>query len=1299
MGHLHHARMRAARHLSDRRAAQARRRNPNGAARQMRGTPSTPSSAGPAEQPSAPAFDIDRGHGAGGTSAGPAAAFSPDSADAEQSAPALDIDRGREAGAARFAALADAASGAAGAQTEQALAAVLRRACRAALPCEGFRFATYDAAADALRYHAAFPALAAGDDQMGFRAVRERRPHSVLPRGGSPAVLSAPALAQGEALGVLVVMSARPYGREDARVLEALAAIAGSALARLRLVREHGAAVRALRANHALERRVDERTRELAAANDALAAEVQQHRAAREELLHRTLELEVIFRALPDLYFRLAEDGRILSYRAGSHNGLYVDPDQFLGRRLQEVMPPEVGRRFDAACAEVRRTGQGASMEYTLPALPDGEPREFEARLVPLMPGELAAVVRDITDRRQAEAALRASEESYRGLFDHLTELVYIQDLEGRFLNVNEAVVRAYGYTREELLGRTPEILAEPGMVDLADTMERFGRAVLGTPQRFEWWGRRKDGTVFPKEVSLARSTYFGRDAVIAVGRDITERVEAEQALRAREEHFRRLIEHSSDLVSIIGPDGTIRYESDAIERLFGYTAGEGIGASAWERVHPDDHAHVREALRAVAAAPGTEGAAEFRYRAKCGEWRCVEAVGKTLTDDPGEGIVINTRDVTARRKAEEALRESEERYRALIENGHDIIVILDPEKGRIRYQSPSMERILGYAPGELAERSVFELVHPDDLPAAMREIEAAVAAPGTTRMAEYCFLHRDGSWRHLETFGRTLLPDSAAQGLVFNTRDITERKEAEDALRRSEHHFRRLIENGQDNIVIVDHAGTMLYQSPSSLRIVGYTPEELEGNNAFDWVHPEDAPTVAAELAKTFASPGYIGQVEYRFRHKDGTWRYLEAFGQTLNPDTADEGVVANIRDVTERRLAEEALRRATAEAERANQAKSEFLSRMSHELRTPMNSILGFAQLLERAPLPAAQQRGVQHILTAGRHLLRLINEVLDIARIESGRQQLSLEPVRLDAVLQEAVALARPLAAQGAISLRGPDEAGEALFVRADRQRLVQVLLNLLSNAIKYNRPGGEVRLGWELHVADGEEEARVRLRVRDTGVGIAPAELDQLFVPFARLGAEQSGVEGTGLGLALSQRLVEAMGGGLALEHTGPAGSSFAVDLRLSRDPVEGLAMRPAAAPAAASGAPSSRPVTLLYVEDNLANLSLVETILAARPGWRTIPALQGRLGAELACEHVPDVVLLDLHLPDVQGDEVLRRLRADRRTAAIPVVMISADATPRTIDRLRAQGADAYLTKPLDVDEFLSTIDRLLPQAA
>src|SRR5215207_4120494 len=320
----------------------------------MRGTPSSPASAGRAAQPAAPAFDIDRVRG--GTP--PAGAASPSTGIAETCAPAMDIDAVREASAARIAALADAAAGAAGAASSEALAGVLRRACCAALPCDGFRFSLYDTS-DVLRSLAAFPATAAGDDEIGWRAVRERRPQAAERHDGTPAVLSAPVLAEGAPLGVLVVTSAADAGfcAEDLQVLEAMAGIAASGLLRLRLAEEHRDAVQALEINQALERRVEQRTQELAHANDALAAEVQQHRAAREELLQRTLELEVVFRALPDLYFRLSDDGRILSYRAGADNALYALPEEFLGRPMREVMPPEVGRAFDEACARVRETG------------------------------------------------------------------------------------------------------------------------------------------------------------------------------------------------------------------------------------------------------------------------------------------------------------------------------------------------------------------------------------------------------------------------------------------------------------------------------------------------------------------------------------------------------------------------------------------------------------------------------------------------------------------------------------------------------------------------------------------------------------------------------------------------------------------------------------------------------------------------------------------------------------------------------------------------------------------------------
>ncbi|MBV9774513.1 MAG: response regulator, partial [Gemmatimonadetes bacterium] len=359
--------------------------------------------------------------------------------------------------------------------------------------------------------------------------------------------------------------------------------------------------------------------------------------------------------------------------------------------------------------------------------------------------------------------------------------------------------------------------------------------------------------------------------------------------------------------------------------------------------------------------------------------------------------------------------------------------------------------------------------------------------------------------------------------------------------------------------------------------------------------------------------------------------------------------------------------------------------------ELRTPMNSILGFAQILARRELPPTERKGVDHILRAGHHLLNLINEVLDLARIEADRQQLSLEPVQVGEVVQEALTLVRPLAAQHGCTLAAAAEGDPGAYVVADRQRLTQVLLNLLSNALKYNRPGGKV---WVTCGAaeEGAGAGRARIAVHDTGPGIPQEKMGQLFVPFSRLGAEESGVEGTGLGLALSRRLVEAMGGELHAASTPGTGSTFTVELTGAASPLEGW--DPGLVPAGAEAA-AARRATLLYVEDNVANLSLIETIFAERPEITLVPALQGRLGLELAVEHHPDLILLDLHLPDIPGEEVLRRLRSEPRTRATPVVIISADATPGAVRRLLEAGARAYLTKPLNVAEFLDTVDGIL----
>ena len=412
------------------------------------------------------------------------------------------------------------------------------------------------------------------------------------------------------------------------------------------------------------------------------------------------------------------------------------------------------------------------------------------------------------------------------------------------------------------------------------------------------------------------------------------------------------------------------------------------------------------------------------------------------------------------------------------------------------------------------------------------------------------------------------------------------------------------------------------------------------------------------------------------------------------LEPDGDLAFIIHSVADVTELVRRDKALLEAKEDAERANAAKSEYLSRMSHELRTPLNAILGFAQLLELEDLADVQRENLHFILSAARHLLALINEVLDIAAIEAGRLPLSLEPVAVADVVAETVSLIRPLADQHEVLLVSPPVSCQ-VHVLGDRQRLKQILLNLLSNAVKYNRQGGRVER--ESGPADGD---RMRVAVRDTGPGIPPDAMGQLFVPFERLGSEQTGVEGAGLGLPLSKRLAEAMGGTLEVSTVLGEGSTFWVELPVAEGPVQRAEReQELPAPAAQPAPEPEAALTVLYIEDNLSNLQLVERVLSRRPGVRLISAMRPQLGLELAAEHDPDLILLDLHLPDMPGQEVFRRLQAEPRTAKVPVVVLSADARPTLIKELLDQGVRAFLTKPLDVKELLELLNTIATERA
>jgi CheY-like chemotaxis protein/anti-sigma regulatory factor (Ser/Thr protein kinase) len=363
-----------------------------------------------------------------------------------------------------------------------------------------------------------------------------------------------------------------------------------------------------------------------------------------------------------------------------------------------------------------------------------------------------------------------------------------------------------------------------------------------------------------------------------------------------------------------------------------------------------------------------------------------------------------------------------------------------------------------------------------------------------------------------------------------------------------------------------------------------------------------------------------------------------------------------------------------------------------MSHELRTPMNAVLGFGQLLAMDDLSPRQRESVDQIMVGGAHLLALIDEVLDISRIESGVVTVSLEAVDLTSALRDAVDLIAPIAAQRHVTLRCDLQAQRHIHVSADRQRLRQVILNLLSNAVKYNHRGGDVRLS--VAVAD---DARILIAVQDSGPGIDPAKLGRLFEPFDRLDAENSDVPGSGLGLSLSRSLAGQMHGSLTVASQFGRGSTFTLELDRAADPVDTQALR--AARQAGLGAERLGARTLLYIEDNPSNLRLVEQLFADQAEVHVIAAQQGGVGLDLACAHQPDLILLDLHLPDIAGAVVLEQLQANPATTAIPVLVLSADVTGRETRRLCAAGARAVLTKPLDLIELLATISQHLTAQA
>jgi PAS domain S-box-containing protein len=638
--------------------------------------------------------------------------------------------------------------------------------------------------------------------------------------------------------------------------------------------------------------------------------------------------------------------------------------------------------------------------------------------------------------------------------------------------------------------------------------------------------------------------------------------------------------------------------------------------------------------------------------------------------------------------------------------NSANFSSIATDDKGVIQLFNVGAERMLGYSAADVVDQ-----ITPADI-SDPREVIARAAAlslelgtpitPGFEALAfkasrgiediyELTYIRKDGT-RFPAIVSVTALRDAALKviGYLLIGTDNSARKQAEEKLRWTESSFRLMVESVSDYaIVMLDPDGLVASWNTGAQRIKGYSSEEILGQH-FAIFYPED------EVASGKPQRD-LEAVTASGRHEDEGWRIRKdgslfwaniVFTAIRDPAGNLRGFAKLTRDLTERKKVEAILTNAKAVAETANLAKSDFLSSMSHELRSPLNAILGFAQLMESdSPPPTpAQSESIIQILNAGWYLLELINEVLDLATIESGKLSMSLEPVLLNELLLECHAMVEPLAQRRNLRMLFP-RSDAPYCINADRTRIKQVLINLLSNAIKYNTPGGSVAVECSANPATG----RVRITVTDTGAGLPPEKVAQLFQPFNRLGQETGGVEGTGIGLVVSKRLVEMMTGVIGVESTVGTGSMFWIEL-----PSTAPLTMPLSPELILSDELAVLPLegmrTLLYVEDNPANLKLVERLMGRRNDIRLLSAIDGIRGVELARKHLPDVILMDINLSGMSGIDALKILRDDKTTAHIPVVALSANAMPRDIQRGMEAGFFRYLTKPIKVTEFMDALN-------
>ena len=984
-----------------------------------------------------------------------------------------------------------------------------------------------------------------------------------------------------------------------------------------------------------------------------------------------------------------------------------VSPEEAIekGFSLQDVFPESRRNNVLSDVDQIIRTKKGINEEISLNI--GGQDIFFKSSLQPVLNdnNEVFAILlnaSDITEQKQNELRLLQSEENYKSLFYNSAHaFLIIQD--GVFVDCNLASEKLYGGERADLIGKHPAEISPERQLNGETSVELAARLIERVLREgrvnFEWIHLKKSGETFLAKINLVLGIYNGREAIIVDWQDITEERKNENSVR----HLSQIVDQSP--VSILSTDvsGNIEYVNESLLKSTGYTREEVMGRNPriWKSdATPDDR--FKELWSTILAGDTWKG--EFLNVRKDGSQFYESSTVFPIFDLNGQisSLVGIQEDISERKKVESELR----LFRTIFDSAVNGRLIADLE-GNILYGNAFYSEMHDCEPSELIGHNYKEFVSETSL-AKYKLMLSKLSLGQMIYSTEIEHKRKDGStFPTLVTIGQLEDERGSLKYLSITVIDISDRKqieneiielnynleekvrertkELETAIERLETFFNQSL----DMLCVADQEGKFIKLSRAFESVLHYSRAELEGENYLEFVHPDDIEDTLSAM-QSLQSQSTVSQFVNRYRTKEGDYRYIEWYSSPVG-----EYVYAVARDVTDRMEREQELINARRVAEEANASKSLFLSRMSHELRTPMNSILGFAQLLEMGELNEMQETSVRHILHSGKHLLGLINEVLDIARIETGKMTLSIESVNLTDTIQKTCLSLEPQAEKRKVSIKVNRSLDKPLYVKADQQRVVQILTNIINNAIKYNKEGGSVFIEHE-ETVDAAGDDVVRVSIKDTGIGINEKDISKLFTPFERIGAENTDVEGTGLGLAVVKELIHVLDGHVGVNSQLGEGTTFWFELPkctseiLDHTPEEIIGTEHTIA--------NERTASILYVEDNAMNISLVEDIFKlSRPMYELFTTVYGGEAVELAIKHHPKLILLDLDLPDIHGSEVIVQLRENELTKEIPVIVVSADATKNQVSKLMSLGADKYLIKPFDIKEFLDTIDEYIKQ--